>query len=587
MFGKRTLPLDFFLSSVPKEMPKPREPEPGECCGTGCARCVWDIYFDKVAEWEQARCATTDALSTLHAADDTPADAVPTVSRIGSVVVKFIEEPSDEAERAAHLDWRPAEHIATGTNTQHGDCKLFSMHRIRAAWGSTGNNRLPAALPGGVLRVFLETAAPSAGSADASKAILSELRCGDIAELYLPNDDALVDRLCQRLLLPPTRWCVLAASPFVPPTNFPPWLPLGMPMTVRHLLKHYVDISSSAPLNGSALYALLQKTIKSSPSTAGRDEELVKLVAAAACDEGGDAVQRQREARLAVVKRHWALPDVLDALCCSPSLARLLEATTPLLSRPFSVVQATHPTASGHGPVFEFCMRHTIMPQVPTPPVGSTHLLGHVSGRLGAAVSSDHAAPQGPWLGCSGTLGWMSWRLFGKGKIPPQVECRPLLLIGGGTGIAPLVSLMRAARTPGLSQRQALWVVHGVRYAHEAIYHEELQTAADRYALAVSRSPVTVTAPSSSSTAPCDSDLGSSPLGGGRRYVTDVLHEWADDVAGFVVGKGATVVSCGPRSMMEALRQRLPMLLFPGSESGAADMQRLEAEGRVVFDTWH
>ena len=32
----------------------PREPEPGECCQSGCERCVYDIYWDAYARYEQA-----------------------------------------------------------------------------------------------------------------------------------------------------------------------------------------------------------------------------------------------------------------------------------------------------------------------------------------------------------------------------------------------------------------------------------------------------------------------------------------------------------------------------------------------------
>jgi hypothetical protein len=33
--------------------PKPTPPEPGECCGGGCARCVHDIYDELLERWER------------------------------------------------------------------------------------------------------------------------------------------------------------------------------------------------------------------------------------------------------------------------------------------------------------------------------------------------------------------------------------------------------------------------------------------------------------------------------------------------------------------------------------------------------
>jgi len=37
-----------------KELPPPPEkPEPGDCCGSGCVRCVWDVYYDELDAYNQ------------------------------------------------------------------------------------------------------------------------------------------------------------------------------------------------------------------------------------------------------------------------------------------------------------------------------------------------------------------------------------------------------------------------------------------------------------------------------------------------------------------------------------------------------
>jgi hypothetical protein len=33
--------------------PRPAPPEPGECCGGGCARCVLDVYAEELERWER------------------------------------------------------------------------------------------------------------------------------------------------------------------------------------------------------------------------------------------------------------------------------------------------------------------------------------------------------------------------------------------------------------------------------------------------------------------------------------------------------------------------------------------------------
>ncbi|MED6107830.1 hypothetical protein PIB30_017912 [Stylosanthes scabra] len=38
----------------PKEIPPPPEkPEPGDCCGSGCVRCVWDTYYEELEEYNR------------------------------------------------------------------------------------------------------------------------------------------------------------------------------------------------------------------------------------------------------------------------------------------------------------------------------------------------------------------------------------------------------------------------------------------------------------------------------------------------------------------------------------------------------
>uniref|UniRef100_A0A7C9E3Q4 Oxidoreductase-like domain-containing protein n=1 Tax=Opuntia streptacantha TaxID=393608 RepID=A0A7C9E3Q4_OPUST len=37
-----------------KELPPPPEkPEPGDCCGSGCVRCVWDVYYEELDAYNQ------------------------------------------------------------------------------------------------------------------------------------------------------------------------------------------------------------------------------------------------------------------------------------------------------------------------------------------------------------------------------------------------------------------------------------------------------------------------------------------------------------------------------------------------------
>ena len=41
--------------------PKPQRPDPNECCGSGCVPCVYDYYYDQLADWEEKYGAQNDS----------------------------------------------------------------------------------------------------------------------------------------------------------------------------------------------------------------------------------------------------------------------------------------------------------------------------------------------------------------------------------------------------------------------------------------------------------------------------------------------------------------------------------------------
>ncbi|RCV12633.1 hypothetical protein SETIT_2G284800v2 [Setaria italica] len=62
---------------APAPVPQPPEkPLPGDCCGSGCVRCVWDIYFDELDAYDKALAAHAAASSGSGVKDDS-ADTKP------------------------------------------------------------------------------------------------------------------------------------------------------------------------------------------------------------------------------------------------------------------------------------------------------------------------------------------------------------------------------------------------------------------------------------------------------------------------------------------------------------------------------
>jgi hypothetical protein len=41
------------MPEEPELPPRPTPPEPGACCGGGCARCVLDTYAEELERWER------------------------------------------------------------------------------------------------------------------------------------------------------------------------------------------------------------------------------------------------------------------------------------------------------------------------------------------------------------------------------------------------------------------------------------------------------------------------------------------------------------------------------------------------------
>jgi hypothetical protein len=48
---------DAKKADAPPAPEPPEKPLPGDCCGSGCVRCVWDIYYDEVQDYQKALAA--------------------------------------------------------------------------------------------------------------------------------------------------------------------------------------------------------------------------------------------------------------------------------------------------------------------------------------------------------------------------------------------------------------------------------------------------------------------------------------------------------------------------------------------------
>jgi hypothetical protein len=68
--------------ALPQHRQEPREPTDGECCGSGCERCVWTVYWEEQQSWQVAQQRTPQ--TTAATASDTVRTDIPSVDNVGS-----------------------------------------------------------------------------------------------------------------------------------------------------------------------------------------------------------------------------------------------------------------------------------------------------------------------------------------------------------------------------------------------------------------------------------------------------------------------------------------------------------------------
>ncbi|KAK7197942.1 oxidoreductase-like protein [Novymonas esmeraldas] len=578
-------------------MRRPREPAPGECCGSGCTRCVWDVFYDELARFEDF-IAKGGVEEESHDSSDEEEPA----SYVGSVVVKFIDAPATGAVASdSSREWERAEMTSRG---------FFPVDAVELV-GCSEQSFSPHTP--GISVVHLHTSGKA-------KAMLP----GDVVEVLVPNsrgtgegDD--VERLCRALHLDATTWCELHRSPFVPEDHFPPWLPLRKPVSLRQLLSLYVDISSSSYLLHQSFFEGLLRVynntrhVTSSTTTAAApDPERVRLLEICASTDKGPRLLRTL-ANSSAPLCYPSLVDVLEVFSfVRIPLDRLLEVSGPLQTRKYSLanwIPATMPPTP-----LQLCMREVCARRSPTSGTPPAAALGDEPRRLARlfndaaqSASRDHshfffghtshpicsaargAAPPVTHSRCL----YVGFSLFGTSLFAQQLQAGctalcdpalaksargPLLLVGCGTGIAPLMAalrqlMMRRASFDAGSPPFPCWVFYGARTKAELMYHEAIQQAVRagavaHYEYALSR----------------ESDPGQH-----GRHVTDLVKRHRETVAGALQAAGQAFV-CGPATALQGVRQLIKRdLLAEPDDDDSVQEQRLlllEEAGRLNFDIW-
>jgi nitric oxide synthase oxygenase domain/subunit/ferredoxin-NADP reductase/flavodoxin len=343
------------------------------------------------------------------------------------------------------------------------------------------------------------------------------------------NIPAAVEALSRRLGFEPDDWVRFenVADPR-----------LAAPARLRSLLEADVDLSF--PESCGELIALL-RAAASDPSEAARLGGWSETLGLPA-----DAPQR-RALRESLAARYLTLLDILDDHpSCAPDLAALLDITPRLRPRFYSIASSPR-----HDP-----RRLRIA-------VGLVRAYGE-GGRSAVGVGSGYLARLRPG-------DRVRLAVSQPPRTLPDGFRGPLLLVGAGTGVAPLVGAMQDRALTDAPPTAPAALYFGCRDEGEFLFRGELEAWRAQGVLA-------------------RLGVAFSRKGPRRAYVQDVIDADGAQVWRLLSAPNAHVMVCGDVRMADAVRDRLIGVARREGRLGAEQAERLieamRAEGRYIEDVW-
>ena len=397
----------------------PREPRPEECCGSGCPRCVWDIYFEALEAFKNRRVkASSVPVPRSSQPESALTDYGQVGSRHGSVVIRYCDDFEDEPEEDPVSSLRHRGYSSTC-------CDIIRKSDGGLVLGSLRGLRLSS--------LCRTTPEP-----------------GCTVDILAENSSSDVLKLLERLGVPSDRKVRLMQSPFAPPNSFPPWLPKDRAISTASLFQYYIDISSLAVVRSPGLWKLIESHCQIVPSE----------------KEAASSLEAMRGSALQGLFA-GSLPSLYDVLEYFPStvppLARLLEVLPSLRERKFSI--ANDPL---NDVLPEIVFREVI--------VERSHQFSLAESHPGASLFYGHATKR---LASSGTI-WCRPSI--NGVIPGQstfvhalqrvAPSIPVMLVAGGAGIAPLRAFLQRRSRSVPATGQAL-LFFATRHASEVRMFED------------------------------------------------------------------------------------------------------------------
>ncbi|KAJ9070598.1 hypothetical protein DSO57_1006317 [Entomophthora muscae] len=400
---------------------------------------------------------------------------------------------------------------------------------------------------------------------------------GDVIGIPQPNDSQLVTLLLQRLRLDADSLYLLSPSTGQLPSHL---VACGAaPVTPRVLLSYAVDIS-----------IVLKKPLLRVLSQCCTDPSEATALDWLASKQGASQFTALRDQAPTLLELLNAFPS------SQPSLARLLDVLSPLQPRHYSITSTPLNAPSQIQLIFNVVqyrtqglLRHGLF----------TPWFDRASGLAPAKSDVTPTSLKLPFF--LKPHGPMSFHL-------PSNPKTPLILVGPGTGIAPLLSFVRHRQAQRSLARRAgtigprleedirarygpIWLIAGFRHPdHDFLASEELHNLVQDATL--DRLDVAFSRLETASFSQPAGQLGclALPSHTGAKYVQDALTNNATYWRELMISKGACFYLCGDAGeMARDVNATLLRLLGDcdlGELTPAAQMAAWNKEGRIKRDLW-
>ena len=503
----------------------PQPPEDDDCCGSGCAVCVWDLYADRLEthkarleEWNRHRKCSTEALSDFSKRPQS------------KFVLQWIDGGGSTApdhRMASYPCW------ADDPSRLHFHSDRTSVYPVVAKQLIRGSSM---SLEHAAIHMELELGHSSTGS-------VPLYHPGDTFWAWVPNPAPYVKRIAQALGLELNAVFTLEPNKDSP---IAPFRPFPLPCSVEKVLTWYVDLVA-APTS-----ELLQRLSRFTDCLTERQKM---------CDTRFMSQYKG----IAVVDLFDLFPSLTRGSNCM-TLEHLVSDLEPSRFRPYTISSCRSANSS------RLSLTVAVQPAWKADLCSDNAKLQKRCGLFSGLLASDLAAScsssdypilygEGPLLQVKGYVSPSSFRH------PPSLSA-PLVLICAGTGIAPFRGFMQHRicqiqhHSPDQLNIGEAVLFFGCRDKDDLLYSDDMSLALQLGALSAMHVAY--------------SRLPNEP----RTYVQDfILGTHADHLRALIVNRGAHVYICGAKSMGLAVHNALETTL-------AGNFEQVVREGRLLQEVW-